>query len=72
MDWIESEPFGFGCPDFADVRGSWPKNVKDLIEGSKKINPEMVPMRLPDLRDTTAGIIELIDDLKRLRSSAVA
>jgi hypothetical protein len=19
MDWIESEPFGFGCPDFADV-----------------------------------------------------
>jgi hypothetical protein len=21
MDWIESEPFGFGCPDCADVRG---------------------------------------------------
>ena len=19
MEWIESEPFGFGCPDFADV-----------------------------------------------------
>jgi hypothetical protein len=54
------------------ARGSWPKNVKDLIEGSKKIDPEMVPMRLPDLRETTVGIVELIDDLKRLRSSAVA
>lgn len=54
------------------ARGSWPKNTKELIEGSKKINPEMVLMRLPELRETTEGIVQLIDDLKHLRSSAVA
>jgi hypothetical protein len=54
------------------ARGSWPKNVKELIEGSKKINPEMMPIRLSNLRETTEGIVQLIEDLKRLRSSAVA
>jgi hypothetical protein len=53
------------------TRGSWPKNVKDLIEGSKKITPELVPMDLEKLRSTTGEIEALIDDLKRLRKSAV-
>ncbi len=54
------------------TRGSWPKNMRELIEGSKQINPEMVPMDLQKLRSTTNEIVQLIDDLKRLRSSAVA
>jgi hypothetical protein len=54
------------------ARGSWPKSLKDAIEGSKKINPEMVPMKVSDLREATDGIVELINDLKRLRASAVA
>lgn len=54
------------------ARGSWPKNLKELIAGSKKINPEMVPMRLADLRSTTSEIVQIIADLKELRSSAVA
>jgi hypothetical protein len=54
------------------ARGSWPKNLKDIIEGSRKINPEMVQMKVSDLREATDGIVELINDLKRLRASAVA
>jgi hypothetical protein len=54
------------------ARGSWPKNISELVEGSKKIMPEMVPMELSKLRATTREIVQLIGDLKKLRSSAVA
>jgi hypothetical protein len=53
------------------TQGAWPKTLSDVIEGSKKITPEMKPIRLSDLRSTTSEIVELIADLKRLRSSAV-
>ena len=54
------------------ARGSWPKNIKELVAGSKKITPEMVPMELATLRSTTGEIVQLIADLKTLRSSALA
>ena len=54
------------------ARGSWPKNISELVEGSKKITPEMVPMPLAKLRETTNEIVQLIGDLKKLRASAVA
>ena len=53
------------------ARGSWPKNLKELVAGSKKITPEMVPMERDTLRSTTSEIVQLIADLKTLRSSAV-
>ena len=54
------------------ARGSWPKNISELVEGSKKIIPEMVAMPLAKLRETTSEIVQLIGDLKKLRASAVA
>ena len=54
------------------ARGSWPKNISELVEGSKKIIPEMVLMPLAKLRETTSEIVQLIGDLKKLRASAVA
>jgi hypothetical protein len=53
------------------ARGSWPKNMSELIEGSKKVTPEMIPMALSTLRSTTNEIVQLIADLKTLRASAV-
>jgi hypothetical protein len=53
------------------TRGSWPKNLSELVEGSKKVTPEMVPMALSKLRETANEIVKLISDLKTLRSSSV-
>jgi hypothetical protein len=52
-------------------RGSWPQNVKELVAGSRKLMPEMVHMDTDKLRAATNEIAKLIDDLKRLRASAV-
>jgi hypothetical protein len=54
------------------TRGQWPKNLADLVEGSKKVTPEMVPITLSELRSTTGEIVQLITDLKTLRESTVA
>lgn len=53
------------------ARGSWPKDAAHLIAGSKKVTPESVPMDAEKLRAATSEIDALIDDLKRLRASAV-
>jgi hypothetical protein len=52
------------------TRGSWPKNLSELVAGSRKVNPQMVPIDLSELRSTTSEIDKLITDLKALRSSA--
>jgi hypothetical protein len=52
------------------TRGSWPKNLSELVAGSRKVNPEMVPIELSKLRSMTSDIDQLITDLKTLRSSA--
>jgi len=52
------------------TRGQWPKNLSDLVEGSKKVTPEMLPMELSELRSTTSEIVQLIADLRTLRKSA--
>lgn len=52
------------------ARGSWPKNLRTLVAGSKKVTPEGVPMDLEKLRSATTEISAMIDDLKRLRNSA--
>ena len=54
------------------ARGSWPKTLSELVEGSKKVMPEMVPMELSKLRTATSEIAQLIGDLKKLRGSAAA
>jgi hypothetical protein len=51
------------------ARGSWPKNTAELVEGSKKVMPEMIPMELQKLRATTSEIVQLIADLKAFRAS---
>lgn len=52
------------------ARGSWPKNVRDLVEGSKRVTPEGVPMNTEKLREAVREIDKLIADLKKLRLSA--
>jgi hypothetical protein len=52
------------------ARGSWPKNVAELVTGSKKVIPEGVPMDLNTLRSATTEIRTMIDDLVRLRALA--
>jgi hypothetical protein len=54
------------------TRGSWPKNLRELVQGSRKINPQMVPVTVDTLRETTEAIATLIDDMKRLGLSATA
>jgi len=51
------------------ARGTWPKNVREIVKGSKKITPEGVLMDTDKLRSATTEMAALIDDLKRLRSS---
>jgi hypothetical protein len=53
------------------ARGSWPKNLAELVAGSKKVTPELVSMDTSKLRKATNEIEALIQDLKRLRTSAV-
>jgi hypothetical protein len=53
------------------TRGSWPKNLRELVAGSRKITTELVPMDTDKLRSATSEIAGLIDNLKRLRASAV-
>jgi hypothetical protein len=52
------------------ARGSWPKNVSEYVRGSKKANPESIPMDLGKLRTATKEIDDLIQDLEQLRKSA--
>lgn len=52
------------------TRGSWPKNFRDLVAASKKIDPQLVPITLALLKETTIEIEQMIQDLKKLRSSA--
>lgn len=53
------------------TRGSWPKELAELVSGSRKVMPESVPLDADQLRDATNEIGGLIDDLKKLRVSAV-
>ena len=53
------------------TRGSWPKTLKELVKGSRKITSELVPMDTDKLREATTEIAGLIDDLKRLRADAI-
>lgn len=51
------------------TRGSWPKNVRELLAGSRKIDPEMVEIDIDKLRTATTEIEALIVDLRKLRDS---
>jgi hypothetical protein len=53
------------------TRGSWPKNVRELVAGNRKITPELIPMNIEKLREATSEIDALIEDIKRLRLSAL-
>jgi hypothetical protein len=53
------------------TKGKWPKNLDPLIEGSRKITPESMPMSADTLKSVVSDIDVLIEDLKRLRASAV-
>ena len=52
------------------ARGQWPKNLRDLVKESRKVTPEGVVIDLTELRSATTEILELTDDLGRLRDSA--
>jgi hypothetical protein len=54
------------------TRGSWPKDTADLVAGSKKVTPESIVITIDELRSATTQISALIDDLKKLRTSATA
>ena len=53
------------------ARGSWPKNVRDLVAGNKRVTPEAVHMDVPKLREAIVEIEAVISDLKKLRDSAI-
>jgi len=53
------------------AKGSWPKDAAALIASSKRIAPESMPMDIVTLKAATAEIVGLVNDLKRLRDSAV-
>jgi hypothetical protein len=54
------------------TRGSWPKQVSELISGSRKVTPESIPLALTELKAATKAIVDLVGDLKKLRASTVA
>lgn len=53
------------------TRGSWPRDAKEHVAGSKKITPEAVLMDASRLSTARSDIQSLIEDLKKLRKSAV-
>lgn len=53
------------------TRGSWPKNMAELVAGSKKVVPELVLIDAERLKAATNQIDQLIEDLKALRKSSV-
>jgi hypothetical protein len=52
------------------ARGSWPKNLRELVAKSKRVVPESVHIELETLRSATKDLDELISDLKKLGNSA--
>ena len=69
--WFHNKPTGEWF--VALTKGSWPKDKRDLIpEKSKRVFPESVAITVAILKTTTSEIDLLVEDLKRLRDSAVA
>jgi len=54
------------------TRGVWPKNLRQLVTGSRKVTTQLIPMDTDKLREATNEIASLIEDLGKLRESALA
>jgi hypothetical protein len=52
------------------TKGQWPKYLADIVKGSRKVTPELIPITIAMLKTTSAEIENLITDLERLRGSA--
>jgi hypothetical protein len=53
------------------ARGMWPKNLRQFVQGSRKVTTQLIQMDTAKLREATIEIDGLIVDLVKLRDATV-